>query len=202
MGAGDLDGRGGAWVVFGPFEDGAVLDDSPVVLLASDGFYASGDMQVAVPGDVDGDGLGDAVLAEQWSSEAGEIAGGEIWLFTGLSPGTWSFDDATARLYGTRQCGMGGADVTGAGDVNADGFADLWVGSPGVPADDGDCPQDPGHVSLILGPVVGRYWLDQLDAIFRGANGLGATLSADEEGLLVGVDLANRRLGLLERPWE
>jgi hypothetical protein len=82
---------------------------------------------VAVVGDVDGDGYDDVVAgAPMWSNpEAGE---GAVFLHLGSPDGpeaaSWTYeaDSASAGV---------GSMVSAAGDVNADGFADVLIGAPG-----------------------------------------------------------------------
>jgi len=83
---------------------------------------------VALAGDVDGDGYADVLIGAPGFSE-GETGEGEVQLYSGAATGlsatavwTQTLNQAGAHL---------GAAVSGAGDVNGDGYSDILVGAPG-----------------------------------------------------------------------
>jgi hypothetical protein len=117
---------------------------------------AGGRFGIALAGAGDADGDGDAELvvgADLVGSSAGRayvyrgVASGSS---TTASPVLTNADATTARF---------GASVAGAGDLDADGFADLWVGAPG------------------LGAVPGRA-----HAFFGGSGGTGTTPALSRTG--------------------
>jgi hypothetical protein len=141
-GAGDVNGDGFADLAVGaPLFDDPLADEGKVFVYLGSALglaalpawsATSGQVEaelgaVGGAGDVNGDGFDDLVAgAPRWS--AGEADEGRIWLFPGGAAGpgavaNWSVesDSAGARF---------GAVVGTAGDVNGDGFADLFAGAP------------------------------------------------------------------------
>ncbi|MBL0042577.1 MAG: FG-GAP repeat protein [Xanthomonadales bacterium] len=83
---------------------------------------------VAGGGDVNGDGFDD-VVAGAFNEDDTQQDQGAAYVFLGaINPGT--NPAATLRVTSTFGLGTLGAAVAAAGDVNGDGFADLWVGAP------------------------------------------------------------------------
>jgi hypothetical protein len=97
--------------------------------------HGSGDAfgeAVAGAGDVDGDGFDDVIVGA-WDY-TGDPEQGAAYLFAGSSDGV--FDRAATTLYTTRDERFGWS-VSGAGDVNADGYDDVIVGAPGAESSSG-----------------------------------------------------------------
>jgi hypothetical protein len=92
------------------------------------------DLKVAGAGDVNGDGLRDVVLGAHFagSDEAGSP--GRAWIVFGRRGGGRTVALARPGRAAVRFDGVGcdsaGASVAGAGDVNADGLADVAIGAP------------------------------------------------------------------------
>lgn len=87
---------------------------------------------VAIAGDVDGDGF-DEVLAGApgWNDTAGSDAGAAL-LFPGSDAGPAA--SASWTTVGDEAYAEHGFALAGAGDLDADGFADVVVGAPGYDA--------------------------------------------------------------------
>lgn len=98
-------------------------------------------------GDTNGDGYCDVAIGcpDCASSAPGE---GEVWVYRGSAAGLV----APIAIAGGQNFGHFGAAVSGAGDVNADGYADLVVGA--LDFDDGGT-WDTGRVNVHLGSASG-----------------------------------------------
>ncbi|HKQ20376.1 MAG TPA: FlgD immunoglobulin-like domain containing protein, partial [Candidatus Eisenbacteria bacterium] len=81
---------------------------------------------VKAAGDVNGDGYADVIVGAPTNSAGGTNAGRAYVYYCG--PGADAIADVV--LTGTTSNNLGGS-VSGAGDVNRDGFSDLIVGVPG-----------------------------------------------------------------------
>ncbi len=111
---------GRAYVYFGGPGADAVADLTLTGAAAYDYFGRS----VAGAGDVNGDGYGDVVVGAN-GNDAGGMGAGRAYVYFG-GPGA----DAVADLTLTGALGDSfGYSVTGAGDVNGDGYGDVIVGA-------------------------------------------------------------------------
>jgi len=89
---------------------------------------ASGDEfgnQVAGAGDINGDGIEDFIVGAQYS-DVGGTNSGQAYVYYGSF---WSNTSADLTFSGASNNARLGHDVAGAGDVNADGYDDLIVGT-------------------------------------------------------------------------
>jgi FG-GAP repeat len=117
--------EGRAFVYLGSF---AGLGSAPA-WGAGAGLFSSGfGTSVAAAGDVNGDGFGDIIVGAPLYDFAGFFDEGRVFVYFGSASGpsinpSWTAD-------GNKGLAHFGQSVAGAGDVNADGFADIIIGAP------------------------------------------------------------------------
>jgi hypothetical protein len=140
VGAPRRDPRGQSYVVFGKATGTAV--ELSAVAAGTGGFVINGidandgsGISVSGAGDVNGDGSADLIVGAIGGDPGGNSAAGESYVVFGKATGTAV--ELSAVAAGTGGFVMNGIDaddysgvsVSGAGDVNGDGFADVIVGA-------------------------------------------------------------------------
>ncbi len=90
-------------------------------------------IDVAGAGDVNGDGYDDVIVGAPYGGSPDQPGEGSAFVFLGSPGGVVGGDPSagTSRLESNRSYGLLGTSVSGAGDVNSDGYADVIAGAPG-----------------------------------------------------------------------
>jgi hypothetical protein len=149
-GAGDINGdniddliigsNNGAYVVFGR-TGGFAANLNLSTLNGTTGFRVIGASNnnfgkvVSVAGDVNGDGIDDLIIGEDYADFSGSNSGAAYVVFGKVGGFGATLDVSTLtgangfRLTGVAADDFAGYSVSGAGDINGDGFADLIVGA-------------------------------------------------------------------------
>ena len=127
-----------------------------------------------VTGDVNGDGFDDILIGAFGDDDAGNGAG-QAYLIFGKASG-WTMDDdlsnSDASFWGEDSTDYAGSAVSGAGDVNKDGFGDILIGANGDEEGGGG---DSGQVYVIFGKASG--WSNDVSLSTSNASYLGESFS-------------------------
>lgn len=153
---------GASYLVLGGVSGTRSLSTADARLLGESADDGAG-IGVAGAGDVDGDGLAD-LLVGAWGVDDSGGQSGIAYVLLGAPSGDVDLGAADARLVGQSGGDEAGYAVAGAGDTDADGFADVLVGAPSRDASG----TDSGAAYLVRGPVSGTLSLSAANAVFTG----------------------------------
>lgn len=145
-----------------------IADVAEVVMESDDGHIGDGFLS---PGDVDGDGLDDLVTTTSNAYNIYWDGGNRVFLFSSATlngAGGAVLDDNTSftALVDGSYDSQNGMGLAAPGDLNEDGYADLFIGDP--EAADGEDDHDPGRACIWYGPVEGTYATDESDSRVLG----------------------------------
>jgi hypothetical protein len=123
-------GGGAAYLVHGGVTGRLWLGHADAMLVGEAEGDAAG-TSVAGAGDVDADGHDDLLVGSP-NNDAGGTGAGAAYLVRGPVTGSFDLRRADVKLVGQPRAGAGyWYGVAGAGDLDADGLADVLVGAPG-----------------------------------------------------------------------
>jgi hypothetical protein len=134
---------GAAYVVFGraagfaPVVDLATLNGTNGFKIAGESAQDYAGTSVSGAGDVNGDGFGDIIVGASNADSGATANTGVAYVVFGKANGFTAQVDLAAlnggngfRIHGADAGASFGSAVSGARDINADGFADLMIGAP------------------------------------------------------------------------
>jgi MYXO-CTERM domain-containing protein len=158
--AGDVDGdgyddiivgasTGAAYIYYGSTSGIDPTREDKLVAWDADGGDAYG-YAVSGAGDIDGDGYGDVVIGAYTDEEVGSYAGSAYVYYGSASGIDMTREDKLTASDGGSNDGFGVA-VSGAGDLDGDGYSDLVIGAPG----DDDGGYDAGSAYVYYGSASG-----------------------------------------------
>ena len=157
------DGTYGAYLDYGPF----VLDEAHAPEDADAWIYTTTDTSsptwTGAFGEVEEAFHG--VMLGAYSDATSGYRAGAAYGFVEAPHGDTPLDQAAFTLLGEEVGDLAGVSLTGLGDTDGDGVADLAIGAPAAHDSSGDSP---GAVYVIAGPVDGVVSLADVDAKLPG----------------------------------
>jgi len=165
---------GAAYLVPGAELGTASLSEAPVRMVGEEPGDSAG-RELAVAGDVNGDGQADLLVGAWGQDELGPESGA-AYLFYGPLRSSGSMGLADVKLLGEAAGDKAGFSVASAGDTDGDGYADLLVGAPYSDTRS----TDGGAAYLLRGP---------LTSSLVDLGSAQATFSGDREDILAGYDV-------------
>ncbi|NBX06433.1 MAG: hypothetical protein EBR18_10210, partial [Betaproteobacteria bacterium] len=213
-GAGDVNGDGytdllltayqnnRAYVMFGGSSNTSF--NMAALSAPGNGFYIDGDAGTATgwavssAGDVNGDGLDDLLVGVPAGSPGGRTSAGQAYVVFGktdnttvvLSSLTAGTSSAGFVFNGAGISDYTGYSVSGLGDVNGDGLADVIVGAPKVTAlGTNSAGNGIGRSYVLFGKTDSTAI--NLSALTSGANSLGFLINGQNSGGNFGLSVAD-----------
>jgi len=156
---------GTAYLILGPVSSGRIDAADAGYSLSGESSSDYAGYSVALVGDTDGDG-NDDILVGAYGDDDGGSSAGAAYLVLGPVQRAGDLADSDAKLLGESSGVDAGYMTSSAGDVNADGYADIMVGAPDADAGPGS---NSGITYLLYGPISsGSSSLSIADASFVG----------------------------------
>jgi hypothetical protein len=140
IGTANMDnGVGASYIVYGgkslpsSINLGSLNGKQGITIQGSKGINNSGN-SVSGAGDINGDGFADVIIG---TADANNYAGASYIVYGGRSlPSSINLGSLNGtqgvRIQGDKSWDLSGSSVSGAGDINGDGFADIIIGAPNV----------------------------------------------------------------------
>lgn len=153
---------GAAYVVLGPVSGEGLLADADAKLVG-EFYHDRAGQSLAVAGDTNGDGWPDLLVGVPRR----DVFRGETYLILGPVSGTVDLSTADAMFTGEAAVDYSGASVVGAGDQDADGYADLAIGAYFADSE----TEYGGALYILYGPQAGLHDLGEADAKFTAPSG-------------------------------
>jgi hypothetical protein len=191
---------GTSYVVFGKTDNRAVelselqrgSDTSGFVINGVSARDESG-YSVSGAGDVNGDGLGDLIVGARQDDPNGSGSGAAFIVFGKADGGVVSLSDIETGaggfvVHGASRQDFAGTSVSGAGDVNGDGFDDLLVGA----IESVSNPSSTGKAFVIFG---GNFTGAATQIISTGNDTVNGTPGDDNIFADLGDDIINSSAG-------
>ncbi|NEO99847.1 MAG: hypothetical protein F6K58_14440 [Symploca sp. SIO2E9] len=176
-GGGNLD-QGESYVVFGGIDTGALnlqeLEPGHGLLIKGIDIADFSGYSVSSAGDFNADGYDDVIIGAPLGDNGSPDAGESYVVFGRSSGGVLELEELTPNdgllIKGIGVGDQSGYSVSGAGDVNGDGYDDVIIGAPFA---DRNAP-DSGESYVVFGGNSGSIDLSQLDAgdgfVVKGVN--------------------------------
>ncbi len=186
-----LGARGSVYVEYGPLEGTIDMTTDADALIEGTAEMGYLGRNLRAGRDMDGDGIGDAIVPAVYAS-VGPTNSGITYILTGPLSGTTTMDDAHGAYAGIEPSESSGYCVS-QGDVDGDGLADAVISSFSS-----ELGMQAGAVYVVFGPANDTAGLDVADLVIFGeaANGyfgMGNTVGdVDHDGvdeLLIGAPM-------------
>ena len=155
-------GAGAAYLFMGVVS-GTLYPTDAVAGFVADAAGDSLGSTVAGVGDTNGDGLADLLLGAP-KEDSTDTSAGAAYLLLGPLTGTFAVGLSDALLWGEAASDGAGTSLSGAGDLDGDGYDDLVIGAPG----NDTAGTGTGAAYLVLGPVTSDMNLSAADARLMG----------------------------------